>query len=97
MNYNQRVASRQSACPDEGEFDFVVNQVELFFSITGLYVQLEGTSHVTWTIFYTMSTVHSTNICMRSQTSHTPTNTRAFLLIQPFLMTNCSINVSVTL
>jgi hypothetical protein len=30
MNYNQRVASRQSACPDEGEFDFVVNQVELF-------------------------------------------------------------------
>jgi hypothetical protein len=61
MNYNQRVASRQSACPDEGEFDFVVNQVQLF-SIAGPYVQLEGTRHVTQTIFYTLSSVHITNI-----------------------------------
>ena len=69
MNYNQRVASRQSACPDEGEFDFVLNQVELFF-IAGPYVQLEGTWHVTWTIFYTLSSVHITNIYWDTDEPH---------------------------
>ena len=97
MNYNQRVALRQSASPDEGESDFVVNQLELFFFYRRTVCPIRGNiardmDNILQAVIYS----HYQYIYMRSQTSHTPTDTRAFLLIQPFLTRNCSTNVSVT-